>query len=192
MRRRVWIEVVQMIQQCPRCELKFRSEAEFKSHAALDHGLTLEEAFSYRSPSRSVPPIYDEPEAPSPVPRVLVVANETLAAPHLAERLHARAAEGPASFHLVVPASPEGGETQARWRLEHALERFRAAGLQIDGEVGPADPLEAVAQTLEERRADEIILSTLRPGLSRWLGMDLERRIERRWRIPVQTVSAEG
>jgi hypothetical protein len=39
-------------------------------------------------------------------------------------------------------------------------------------------------------RFDEIIISTLPPGVSRWLGMDLPSRAERKFKLPVTTVTA--
>jgi hypothetical protein len=65
--------------------------------------------------------------------RYLVVANLTLGGEHLAERVRACLAEGPCSFHILVPASPphgswtseEGDEVAlARERLDAALGRF--------------------------------------------------------------------
>jgi hypothetical protein len=37
---------------------------------------------------------------------------------------------------------------------------------------------------------DEIILSTLAPGLSRWLRQDLPHRISRAFELPISTVTA--
>ncbi len=39
---------------------------------------------------------------------------------------------------------------------------------------------------------DEIIISTLPSGISRWLGMDLPHRVERQFKLPVTTVIAKG
>ena len=129
--------------------------------------------------------------------RYLVVANQTLGGEHLAEAIQARLAGGPSSFHVVVPATQP--QDQAVWtegearalatkRLEAAVDRFRALGADVDGEVGDERPLEAIADAVREREFDEIILSTLPPGLSRWLGQDLPHRVERQFDLPVQHV----
>ena len=41
---------------------------------------------------------------------------------------------------------------------------------------------------LIEHPQDEIILSTLPPGISRWLKKDLPHRVEQRFALPVTTV----
>src|SRR2546425_8694431 len=118
--------------------------------------------------------------------RYLVVANQTLGGPHLVDKVRSCLAAGPAHFHVVVPATPP--EDQAVWtegeanalaqaRLDHALSRFRSLGAEADGEVGDARPLEAIRDALRETPYDEVILSTLPPGLSKWLKLDLPTRV---------------
>ncbi len=120
---------------------------------------------------------------PSPA-RVLVVANRTAATPALQAAVGERTDRGPARFHLVVPASPQGmhrvvdpevaGREEAAARLEEALPVLgEAAGSEVTGEVGPADPLAAIMDALYHHGFDEIILSTLPRRFSRWLGVDL-------------------
>jgi hypothetical protein len=58
----------------------------------------------------------------------------------------------------------------------------------VDGELGDADPLEAVTELLERQTFDEIILSTLPQPISRWLGMDLPHRLQRQSGLPVTTI----
>jgi GABA permease len=129
--------------------------------------------------------------------RYLVVANQTLGGEHLAEAIRARLAGGPSSFHVVVPATQP--QDQAVWtegearalatkRLEAAVARFRGLGADVEGEVGDERPLEAIADAVREREFEEIILSTLPPGLSRWLGQDLPHRVERQFDLPVEHV----
>ena len=116
--------------------------------------------------------------------RVLVVANRTAATAALRDAVADRAARGPASFHLVVPASPHGmhrvvdpdvaGREEAAARLEEALPILEeAAGSEVTGEVGTADPLAAIMDAVHHRGFDEIIVSTLPRRISRWLRMDL-------------------
>ncbi|HKX25933.1 MAG TPA: universal stress protein [Actinomycetota bacterium] len=129
--------------------------------------------------------------------RYLVVANQTLGGEHLAEAIRTRLARGPSNFHVVVPATQR--QDQAVWtegearalatkRLEAAVARFRGLGADVEGEVGDERPLEAIADAVREREFDEIILSTLPPGLSRWLRQDLPHRVERQFDLPVQHV----
>jgi hypothetical protein len=129
--------------------------------------------------------------------RYLVVANLTLGGEHLTATVRQCLEAGPCSFHVLVPATPppgtwtseEGDEvTLARDRLEAALERFRELGAEADGEIGDARPLDAVQDVLAREMFDGIILSTLPPGISRWLGMDLVSRVERAVDVPVTAV----
>jgi cell pole-organizing protein PopZ len=132
--------------------------------------------------------------------RYLVVANQTLGGEPLAEKVHACLAAGPSRFHILVPATqPQDhavwteGEARAiaSRRLEQALERLRELGAQADGEVGDEVPLQAIADAVRGQTFDEIILSTLPPGLSRWLRQDLPHRVERTFDVTVTHVVGE-
>jgi hypothetical protein len=73
----------------------------------------------------------------------------------------------------------------AEARLTTELNRLWHEGAEADGEIGDADPLRAIRNLLHEQEFDEIILSTLPPGASRWLRMDLPHRVERSSKLPV-------
>ena len=49
-----------------------------------------------------------------------------------------------------------------------------------------------VPDALADRAVDEIILSTLPPGLSRWLALDLPSKVRARFDIPVTHVIGEA
>ena len=73
-------------------------------------------------------------------------------------------------------------------RLDAALVDFSDAGMSVDGEVGNPNVLDAVHDALQRDDYDEIIISTLPPGLSRWIHLDLARRLKRRHTLPVRQV----
>jgi hypothetical protein len=121
-------------------------------------------------------------------PRVLLVANETATGEPLLQAVRRRAHRGPVRFHLVIPATPRGlhrvvdpevaGLAAAQERLERALPALsEAAGQKVSGHVGDANPLCAVQDALNLRGFDEVILSTLPWWLSRWLRVDLPRKV---------------
>jgi hypothetical protein len=116
---------------------------------------------------------------------VLVVANRTADSDELRDALCERAGRGSARFTLVVPATPPGpgdaagGREVARGQLERALERLRDAGLEAEGAVGDCDPVAAIADVWDPAEFDDIVVSTLPTGTSRWLAADLPRRIAR-------------
>ena len=79
---------------------------------------------------------------------------------------------------------------QAQARLAQAVDMIRSQGGEVDGRLGGPDPLPDIEQLVETDRFDEIIVSTQPAGISRWLGLDLPGRIERKFGIPVTTVTA--
>ena len=121
------------------------------------------------------------------VHRYLVVANQTLGGEPLFARIRELARAAPSAFHVVVPATPpkdhvwtegEAGAI-AQSRLDSALARMAALGLEADGEVGDGSPMLAIEDAIREQGPFEaIVLSTLPPRLSRWLRLDLPRRVE--------------
>lgn len=149
----------------------------------------------------------------------LIVANQTLGGARLDEAVRERIERGAGEFYILVPMIEPQYETQvwavadavfafppaeeeveeaqeeARRRSEHRLagmlERIDAVGGSAEGEIGASDPFEAVRDLLGRRSFDEIIVSTLPPGISRWLKLDLPSRIARCTEIPVTTIEAE-
>jgi hypothetical protein len=132
--------------------------------------------------------------------RVLVVAYRTAATPALQAAVRERAASGPASFALLVPATGHGlhrvtdpgveGDGEARTVLDAALPGLSdAAGSQVEGIVGDPDPLAAIQDAITLHGAfDEIIISTLPKHLSRWLHLDLPHKA-RVTGLPITTVT---
>jgi len=131
--------------------------------------------------------------------RVLLVANRTASDTALLQAVRDRAQRSPVTFHLVVPATPQGlhrlvdpevaGRQAADERLTRALTLLsEAAGEQVTGHVGDANPLSAVADALNLRGFDEIIVSTLPWRLSRWLRVDLPSKL-RGLGVPVDHVT---
>jgi hypothetical protein len=123
---------------------------------------------------------------------VLVVANVTSASDELLAALSSRSERGQCAFTLLVPATGGGKAAReaAQVALEKALERMRGAGLEVEGMVGDADPVIAVHDVWDPRRFDEIVISTLPTGASRWLAVDLPHRVEKFTGVPVEHVVA--
>jgi nucleotide-binding universal stress UspA family protein len=128
---------------------------------------------------------------------VLVVANKTAGSEELLSALRERAERGPARFHLVVPSSPRGaswafdmhsGQDAAEHDLEGALERMRALGIEVDGEVGDPDPVAAVSDSNHAGSYDEVIVSTLPKHVSKWLRLDVAHKVAHTTGLPVKHV----
>ena len=128
----------------------------------------------------------------------LIVANQTLTSRSLTDAITARLADGPVRTHVVVPLSPVGGRLtwdeqasreMARTRLDEVLARLREMGAEADGEIGDRDPVMAVRDALRGREVDEVIVSTLPKGMSRWLGEDVPSRLRDAVGVPITVVS---
>ena len=131
--------------------------------------------------------------------RYLVVAHQTLTSSELLEALRERVSQGPdpCTFHLLVPEYHGGsgltyteGEVraEARRRLDHARVLFESEGWSVTGEVGDANPVDAVGEVLRREGVDAfdaVIVSTLPPRISKWLRLDAPARIRRNFAIPV-------
>jgi GABA permease len=133
----------------------------------------------------------------------LVVAHRTLIGDHLLDHVRALGESGERRFHLVVPVTHprdhawSDGEVNAaaQRRLDEGIAAFEQAGAEATGEVGDGNPVYAAATALRAREGEEwagIIVSTLPPGVSRWLGLDAVSRIRREFDLPVTHLVAES
>lgn len=137
--------------------------------------------------------------APSPS-RVLIVAHQTAGSQGLLDAVSRRAAAGPCTFTLLVPArspclqrvtGPQDPATiEAEARLEAAIPLLsEAAGEAVLGVVGAPEPLVAVRDALSVLGFDEVLISMLPVRDSRWFAVDLPRKV-RALGVPVTEVIA--
>jgi len=130
--------------------------------------------------------------------RILVIANETVGGEALREQIERRG-QGQASRVLVVsPAlnSPlrhwasdeDPARAEARKRLDTSLERLRRSGIEADGEVGDAEPLQAIEDAVRTFGPDEIIISTHPEGRSHWLEKGVVTGARERFAVPITHV----
>ena len=133
------------------------------------------------------------------MPSYLVVANQTLGGTALAKVVTQRAKIEAAIIHIVVPATepadehppaPGTASENAQRRLHEALERLKAAGVEATGEVGAADPMQAIGDALNAHSYSGLIISTLPAGVSRWLHKDLPHRAAREFKLLVEWIEA--
>jgi len=122
--------------------------------------------------------------------RVLIVAHRTAATPLLLAHVRERARRSACSFTLLVPRSYWDPDTdEAATTLELAIPLLeQAAGGNVEGIVGDADPFIAVRDVVQRLGFDEIIVSTLPARVSRWLRRDLPNRV-RTLGLPVSVVT---
>ncbi len=148
------------------------------------------------------------------VKRYLIIANQTLLSPGLEQLVHHKIAESPCEFHILVPQSaalafhvdPSGpvdptlravtesyavAREEAHARLDSFRRLFDDVGDVLTAEVAVGDPVLATRRVMERSSFDEIIVSTLPPGISRWLRLDIPSRIERAFKVPVTSLIQE-
>jgi hypothetical protein len=138
--------------------------------------------------------------------RYLLVAHQTASSPELRSRVLRLLEEDPAAeFVLLVPATPigllqsVGGENRtaleiAGLRARDARSQLEKAGARVTAaRIGNYDPVAAVEEELLSDDYDGVVISTLPPGVSRWLRLDLPARVSRRFpRTPVIQVVAHS
>ncbi|HET7045421.1 MAG TPA: hypothetical protein VFI37_11275 [Gaiellaceae bacterium] len=154
----------------------------------------------FRAPDARRPqPVAPVRTTPAGELRILVVANETVGGAALLHEIRRRSESGVRQrVRVVAPAlnSPlrqiasdeDGARSSAKERLEASLERLRAAGIDASGEVGDADPLQAIEDALRTFGADELIVSTHPEGRSHWLERSVVAEARRRFAVPVTHV----
>jgi len=132
--------------------------------------------------------------------RDLVVTDKMVTGELLCFRARELSRAGPCAFFLVVPATPPSdhpwteGEARAAAgaRMDEARMRLSGLGMEVEGEVGDGNPMLAIGDAIRDRGPfDEIILSTLPPGLSKWLKLDLPHRVAASFAIPMTHVVGE-
>ncbi len=148
---------------------------------------------------------------PVQVRRYLIVANQTLATAGLQELVNDKLASSAAEFHVLVPqadptvsvdlsgvispnmpdrvlARHDLAVAEAEQRLASFKRTFANLGPSLTTEVAAGDPVAAIRRIMERSSFDEIIISTLPVGISRWLKIDLPTRIERAFNLPLTTL----
>ena len=138
--------------------------------------------------------------------RILVVANETVGGERLRDEIHRRSEGYDEQVLVVTPAlnSPlrhwasdeDNARVEAQKRLDASLERLRSGGIDARGEVGDAEPLQAIEDAMRTFGADEVVISTHPVGRSNWLEHGLVEEARRRFDLPITHVivdlEAEG
>jgi hypothetical protein len=136
------------------------------------------------------------------MPKYLTVAHQTATSPELLEKARELMAEHPGTrFTILVPADAhlvtddgDDAEAAARRVVAEARGRFEGAGLRVeDALIGDPSPVKAIEEEMMRSPGayDAIILCTLPQGVSKWLGMDVHKRVERKFDLPVMHVVAQ-
>jgi len=131
--------------------------------------------------------------------RILVVANETLTGEALRQEIAHRMRGQEAEVFVVCPAlnvsrikhwvsDEDEARRQAQERLDSVVARLQREGVTVRGDIGDADPMQAMEDALRLFAANEVILSTHPLGRSHWLERGVVERARERFPIPITHV----
>lgn len=127
--------------------------------------------------------------------RILVIANETVESPILAEAIRSVVRDLSTTRVLVVaPAlnsrlrhwanDDANAQRDAEKRLSGALDCLGRADLKARGWVGDPDPLQAIVDALHCFGAERLVIATQPEQRSNWLAKRLVERARRHLSIP--------
>ena len=130
-----------------------------------------------------------------PARRILVVANETVESRILHDAIRADMDGNNTEILVVAPALNSrvrhwvSDEDEARHaagaRLSRSIARLVRDGVDANGWVGDADPIQAIDDALHLFPADRLIIATHPEGRSNWLARRLVGRARGRFRLPI-------
>jgi hypothetical protein len=135
--------------------------------------------------------------APTATRRILVIANETCAGRRVVEEVRYRAGAGDAEALVIAPQLAESrlshwldGQSDERraaaeQRLAQSVAALQAAGIRASGQIGDADPLQALDDAVRIFPPDEVVISTHPPSRSNWLEKRVVQRARERYRWPI-------
>jgi hypothetical protein len=144
------------------------------------------------------PPAHVEHRGPEGERRILVIANETVQGGALRDRIAEKSKGFRTQVLVVTPAlnSPlrhwvsdeDAARADAEVRLAASLEALERLGIHAQGEVGDADPVQALDDACRTFGPDEIIISTHPEGRSHWLETGVVERARERVDVPITHV----
>ena len=130
--------------------------------------------------------------------RILVIANETVGGGPLREEIRRRSEGFDEHVLVVCPAlntpmrhwasDEDDARVKAQERLNASLARLREAGVDAKGEVGDAEPVQAMEDAVRLFGPDEIIISTHPEGRSHWLERGIVEAARERFAVPITHV----
>jgi hypothetical protein len=134
--------------------------------------------------------------------RVIAIVTDELHGPEPIEQLQASSNGDGVEVRVVVPAVEadplhhtmgdiDKPRKQAEERLERVLKALRDGDLQVSGEVGDADPVQAAQDALLKAPADEVLIFEHAEGQAEWYENGLYERAQESIEPPLRLVVLE-
>jgi hypothetical protein len=141
------------------------------------------------------------PEAPKPIPRLLVVSDAALAdAGQLPDSVRALI-DSAAELYVVTPSLPgriswiaddvDRSRHIAEERLAAVLRNMRSIGARVSGRIGDDTALTAVGDAVMEFQPDHILLALRGHEHASWQEKGLIQRIRDRFSLPLTTYAVD-
>jgi len=111
------------------------------------------------------------------VTHTLVVANQTLSSPDLADRLLERSKERPHRFTIIAPQNDDVPLNKVSRDLASLMATLYREDIDTTGQPMSPDPFESVKDAIAHYRVDDVLISTLPGEQSHWLESDLVGRV---------------
>lgn len=134
--------------------------------------------------------------------RVIAILTDNLHGSEPVEQILANADRDGVDLRVVVPATEatalrhtlgdiDEPKHEAGERLERALRELRANGIQVSGEVGDPDPVQAAQDALLKAPADEVLIFEHCEEQSKWYEQGLLERAQEGIEPPLRVVVVE-
>jgi hypothetical protein len=136
---------------------------------------------------------------------LIAIVTEAFGSPESVDALkrEVESGDGATEVRLVAPAveiNPlhhtlgdiDKPREEAKGRLEEAVATARAAGLEVSGQVGDPDPVQAAQDALLERPADQILIFAHADDSQAWYEGDLWKHAEDSLEPPLKLVVVDG
>ena len=135
--------------------------------------------------------------------RVIAIVTDELHGPEPLEQMRVNANGDGVEVRVVVPAveaSPfrhtmgdiDEPKQQAEERLKRNLEMLRGSGVEVSGEVGDPDPVQAAQDALLKGPADEVLIFEHPEGEAEWYEKGLYERAQESIEPPLRLVVLKG
>ncbi len=134
--------------------------------------------------------------------RVIAILTDNLHGSEPVEQILAHAESDGVDLRVVVPATEANAlrhtlgdvdepKEEAEERLERALRTLRDKGIQVSGEVGDPDPVQAAQDALLKAPADEVLIFEHCEEQSKWYEQGLLERAQEGIEPPLRVVVVE-
>jgi len=134
--------------------------------------------------------------------RVIAILTDNLHGSEPVEQILANADQDGVELRVVVPATEanalhhtmgdvDGPRKEAEERLERALKTLRGNGIEVSGEVGDPDPVQAAQDALLKAPADEVLIFEHCDEQSKWYEEGLLEKAQEGIEPPLRVVAVE-